>query len=70
MLLYTVCNIGFMLNLTVESSREIEYVDQGEAYKNFINCAYSPVTKHNYRTGFRYFMKFCKATKYEGMFII
>ena len=41
--------------------------DQSDAYRNFINSVDSSATKHNYRTVFPYFMKFCKVEKYEDM---
>ena len=51
-------------------SSEIEYANQSEAYKNFINSVDSPATKHNYHKVFPYFMKFCNMTKYEDMLLI
>jgi site-specific recombinase XerD len=49
---------------------ELEYADQSEAYKNFINNIDSESTKQNYRTIFPYFIRFCKKESYGDMLLI
>ena len=50
-----------------EMSTELEYIDQSEAYKNFINSIDSDATKKNYHYFFSYFMHFCKIDNYDNM---
>jgi integrase len=48
-------------------STRLEYIDQSEAYKNFINSIDSDATKKNYHYFFPYFMRFCKIDNYDNM---
>ncbi len=44
-----------------------DYINQEEAYKNFVNSIDSEITKQNYRRFFMYFMDFCKKETFEEM---